>query len=304
MNLGMIKRHQLKKKWAKETEFSDWLASDGLELISKLIDTDLCDVKREVLVGSYKADIVAKGEDGLVLVENQYNTVNHDHLGKLVTYAAGISAKKAVLVVEDVRPEAVSTIRWLNEISRDEFAFYLVKAELLQVDDSALAPELTIIEAPDEMVREARARVFEPSDLNKKQLAFWQSFNEHVASRSDYKRIFPNTRKPLPQHWMDLPCGSSAYHIGLAINSKERRISAEFWIHDDKDLFQQLLSVKAKIESECGCTFEWMELPERKASRIVVSSAKKWQSVAEQKACFDWLCDHAMKIRKVFVKYV
>ena len=169
VTLGVIKRHPLKKKWVHEPDFSDWLASDGLDRIAKLVDMDLCEATREVQVGSYKADIVAKEESSgeLVLIENQYNTVNHDHLGKLITYAAGIGCKTAILVVEDVRPEAVTTIKWLNEISRDAFAFYLIKAELIQVDDSALAPELTIIEAPDEMACETRARVAEPSDLNK-----------------------------------------------------------------------------------------------------------------------------------------
>lgn len=306
VTLGVIKRHPLKKKWGHEPDFSDWLASDGLDRIAKLVDMDLCEATREVQVGSYKADIVAKEESSgeLVLIENQYNTVNHDHLGKLITYAAGIGCKTAILVVEDVRPEAVTTIKWLNEISRDAFAFYLVKAELIQVDDSALAPELTIIEAPDEMARETRARVTEPSDLNKAQLAFWKAFNEHSATRADFKRVFPNARKPQPQHWMDLPCASSAYHIALAVNSKEGCVSAELFIHDDKEIYRTLEASKAKIESECGCSFNWMELPERKASRIVASIPKNWQSAAEQKVCFDWLCDMALKIRKVLVKYV
>lgn len=103
---------------------------------------------------------------------------------------------------------------------------------------------------------------------------------------------------------MDLPCGSSAYHIGLTVNSKEGCVSAELFIHDNKEIYRTLEAAKAKIESECGCSFNWMELPECKASRIVVSIPKNWQLSVEQKVCFDWLCDMALKIRKVFVKYV
>ena len=144
----------------------------------------------------------------------------------------------------------------------------------------------------------------ELSDLNKVQLGFWKSFNEYCETRADFKAVFTKVRKPLPQHWMDLPCGSSAYHIGLTINSREGFISAELNIHSDKELYRALEASKTKIESECGCSFNWMELPDRKASRIVVSIPKNWQSAAEQKSCFDWLCNMALKIRKVFVKYV
>ncbi len=304
--LGTIKHHSLKKKWENETDFSNWLAADGLNKISKLIGIDLCEGEREVSVGDFKADIVAQedGGDDKVVIENQYKTVNHDHLGKLITYAAGVGAKIAVLVVEEARPEAISAIKWLNEISRDDFAFYLIKAELIQVDDSALAPEFSIIEAPDKIVRETRSRVTELTDVKRLQLEFWKSFAGYALSDTTFKKVFQRLRVPLPHHWFNLPCGSSSCHIGLTLNSKEDRIAAELYIPDDKDLFHQLLEEKTKIESECGFVFDWMELPEGKASRIVVSTSKRWQQVDVQKECFEWLCDKAVAIRKTIGKYL
>ena len=304
--LGVIKHHSLKKKWENETDFSDWLATDGLDRISKLIGIDLCEGTREVLVGDYKADIVAQeeGGEGRVIVENQYKTVNHDHLGKLITYAAGVGAKTAVLVVEEARPEAVSAIKWLNEISRDDFAFYLIKAELIQVDDSALAPELTIIEAPDKIVRETRARVEGLTEVKRQQFEFWKAFSEYALSDVAFRKVYPRLRAVRPQHYFDLPCNSSVCHIGLTINSKENRIAAELYIPDDKELFGQLFSEKSKIESECGFTFDWKELPERTASRIVVSASKQWQNADAQNECFEWLCAKAIAIRKTIGKYL
>ena len=305
LTLGTIKHHSLKKKWEKESDFSDWLVTEeGLGRLSELIGIDLCEGRREVPIGDFKADIVAQedGGEGKVVIENQYKTVNHDHLGKLITYAAGVGAKIAILVVEEARPEAISTIKWLNEISRDDFAFYLVKAELLQIDDSALAPELSIIEAPDIIIRETRARVEEITEVKRMQLEFWISFSSHAMSDASFKKVFSRLRTPRPQHWFDLPCGSSACHIGLTLNSREDKIAAELYIDDDKDLFHQLYSEKSKIESECGFEFEWRELPEGKASRIIVSTSKRWQSPEVQKECFDWLCAKAIAIRKTIGK--
>ena len=307
ISLGTIKHLPLKKKWENETDFSDWLASDGLERISRLIGMELCESEREVSVGDFKADIVAQ-EDGsegnYVVIENQYKTVNHDHIGKLITYAAGVGAKTAILVVEDARPEYISAIKWLNEISRDNLAFYLIKAELIQIDDSALAPELTVIEAPDKIVRETRSRTAELTDVRKLQLEFWRAFATYALADIAFKKVFPRLRVPLPQHWFNLPCGSSACHIGLTVNSKEDRIAAELYIPNDKDLFHQLFEDRSKIESECGFPFDWKELPEGKASRIVAATSKKWQNIEGQKECFAWLCAKALAIRKAISKYV
>ena len=306
ITLGTIKHHQLKEKWENETEFSDWLATDGLDRIARLIGVDLCESEREVRVGDFKADIVAQedGNDNKVVIENQYKTVNHDHIGKLVTYAAGVGAKTAILVVEDARPEYISTIKWLNDVSRDDVAFYLIKAELIQVDDSALAPELTIIEAPDKIVRETRARVEELTEVKRQQLEFWKAFSEYALSDATFKKVYPRLQAAFPHHWFNLPCGSSACHIVLTLNSKEDRIAAELYIPNDKELFSQLFAEKTKIESECGFAFDWMKLPERSASRIVVSTSTQWQKFGKQKECFQWLCVKAIAIRKTMGKYL
>jgi hypothetical protein len=302
--LGTIKRHPLKKKWAYETDFSNWLATDGLTQISELIGLELCDVRREVLVGGYKADIVAQceGEEGLVIIENQYKTVNHDHLGKLITYASGLEAKTAVLIVEDVRPEAVTAIRWLNEVSRDEFAFYLIKAELLQIEDSPYAPVFSVVVEPDKFVRETRAHANELTDLKKQQLEFWEDFNNYASKHAAFKKVFPNLRKPLPQAWMDLPCGSSEYHLVLLAINRDEYVGVEFNIHNDKDLFAKINEQKCNIETECGVTFDWKLLPDKKASRIVATLPCNWLE-DERDTCFEWLCDLAIKMRKVFPKY-
>jgi len=44
----------------------------------------------------------------------------------------------------------------------------------------------------------------------------------------------------------------------------------ELYISEDKDLFHSLFDNKAAIESDAALTFDWRELPERKASRIVI----------------------------------
>ena len=57
----------------------------GLEL-----ETD----RVEVAVGPYSADILARDSAGdYVVIENQLNKTDHDHLGKSITYASVLGAQ-------------------------------------------------------------------------------------------------------------------------------------------------------------------------------------------------------------------
>lgn len=71
-------------------------------------------------------------------------------------------------------------------------------------------------------------------------------------------------------HWMNFSVGSSACHIAVSQIQKRDELDVELYISEDKDLFQSLFSNKDAIEADSGLSFDWRELPERKASRIVI----------------------------------
>ena len=52
-----------------------------------------------------------------------FGSTDHDHLGKLITYSAGLDAGVAVLIAEDFRDEHRPALDWLNHISQNDFAF-------------------------------------------------------------------------------------------------------------------------------------------------------------------------------------
>lgn len=83
--------------WKHEQyDFSNWLASpENIAYLNDILGLTLVDVNQEVYVGSYRCDIVAKDEtsETKVIIENQLEVSNHDHLGKIITYASGLDAK-------------------------------------------------------------------------------------------------------------------------------------------------------------------------------------------------------------------
>jgi hypothetical protein len=71
----------LKAMWAKESEFSDWLASaEGLELLAQDLEIQIENPVREAKGTNFSCDIVANivGEEKhRVVIENQFGRTNH-----------------------------------------------------------------------------------------------------------------------------------------------------------------------------------------------------------------------------------
>ena len=95
--------------------------------------------------------------DGLIVVENMFGATDHDHLGKLITYAAGLGAHYAVLLAPEFREEHRSVLNWLNSVSADDFGFFGVVLEAWRIGDSLPAPRLRVDVKPDSWGRSVRA---------------------------------------------------------------------------------------------------------------------------------------------------
>ena len=114
----------LSEVYSSEEEFSDDLA-DNLDALN--VGT-FEDVEREANVGSRRADIVAVGEDGILVVENQFGQADWDHWGRLEAYARLRKADVAVLVAEDFEELMITTCNLRNEDS--EIDWYLIQAQV------------------------------------------------------------------------------------------------------------------------------------------------------------------------------
>ena len=107
----------------REEEFSADLADnlDALRIGS------FEDVETEANVGTRRADIVAVGEDGILVVENQFGKADWDHWGRLEAYARLKEATVAVLVAESFEELMIVTCRLRDEDSAVDW--YLVQAQ-------------------------------------------------------------------------------------------------------------------------------------------------------------------------------
>ncbi|MBQ6467528.1 MAG: DUF4268 domain-containing protein [Clostridia bacterium] len=270
MKLGKLKEIDIRKVFPHEQyDFSAWLAKQ--ENINELGDTlnlSLNDVETEKFVGNYRCDILCKDEitGKTVLIENQLEPTNHDHLGKIITYASGLDAAVVVWVVASARDEHASAIEWLNKHTDDDLSFFLVEVHAYTIGDSEPAPQFRIIEQPNNFSKTAKA-LAEKGELNesqKQRLNFWNQFNDVIDARGNPF----NKRKATTDHWYSVAVGSSKCHISVELINREQRIRVGLWIPDCKDLYDFLYENKDEIEKAAGVELIWDRLESKKASLI------------------------------------
>ncbi len=270
MRLGKIKYiKDMRSVWHHEArDFSKWLAQDeNLEELSAAIGIDIVLEERESSVGSFNVDLYAmeEGTDRRIIIENQLEDTNYDHLGKLITYASGKGAEVIVWIVRRARDEHRQAIEWLNQNTGVNIGFFLVEIELWQIDDYAIAPKFNVVERPNDWAKQMK-NVGSLSDTKQLQLHFWQQLSEYIKSHDVFAKEF-SPRKAQPQHWYDLSIGSSSYHICLTVNTQKNLLGSEIYIPDDKDKFAMFKKHDQEIESLIGSHVEWREAT--KATRII-----------------------------------
>ena len=307
MKLGKLEEVDIRKGWPHEQyEFSKWLATE--ENIKELGDTlnlSLTDVETEKFVGNYRCDILCKDEitGKMVLIENQLEPTNHDHLGKIITYASGLDAAVVVWIVASARDEHASAIEWLNKHTDDEISFFLMEVHAYKIGDSDPAPQFKIIEQPNDFVKIVKA-VSKNSDMNESQknrLEFWTQFNEVVDSQG---KPF-NKRKVTTDHWYNVAIGSSDASISIDLVNKEHRIRVSLWINDNKDIFDALFQRKDEIETALGFGLEWNRLDNKKASYICTYiKGLDFKKQDNYPMLMEQIVDLVLKMRNVFPKFM
>lgn len=267
----MLKEVDIRELWKHEQyDFSNWLAEpENISYLNDILGLTLVDVNQEVYVGSYRCDIVAKDEtsDIKVIIENQLEASNHDHLGKIITYASGLDAKVVVWIVKQAREEHRSAVEWLNNNTRSGIDFFLIELHAYKIGDSYPAPKFEVVEQPNDFIKSSKT-TNNSENINKSQserLVFWEQFNSEVVAHG---KPF-NARKATTDHWYNIAIGSSICYISITLVNSSSFVGVELTIPNNKELFDSLLEKKEEIEGEIGFDFEWDRLNEKKASKII-----------------------------------
>ena len=296
----------LRQVWPHEaSDFTPWLSEEeNMALLSDAIGIDITVDERESDVGDFSVDIFASetGTGRKIIIENQLEDTNHDHLGKLITYASGKSAEVIVWLVRHAREEHRAAIEWLNNTTDNRIGFFLCEIKLYRIGNSNPAVKFEVVEKPNDWVKEVKMNE-SVTETQQQRYDYWVAFQDYAFKNTQFAKNF-NRRKPAFDHWLYFSIGSSACNIGVTQVQKRSVIGVEINIGDDKELFKTLLGHKDAIETETGIKFDWKELPQRKASRIVIENPVVFADRSSWESQFDWLIDTMLKMKKAFRKYI
>ena len=296
----------LRKVWPKEAlDFTPWLAKEeNISLLSDAVGIDISVNGTEAPVGGYRADIYAceTGTDRKIIIENQLEDTNHEHLGKLITYASGKAASVVIWVVKRAREEHKSAIEWLNNHTDDKIDFFLCEIKLYKIGASEPAVKFEVIEQPNGWSKEMK-KTNSSNETEQKRYDYWVDFQDYAFQNSEFAGNF-NRRKPSFDHWKNFSIGVSGAHLAVSQIQKRNELNVELYIEDDKDLFDSLLQNKKEIESETGLKFEWKGLPGKKGSRIITAKKVDFADKQQWPQQFDWLIDTMLKMKTTFKKYL
>lgn len=210
--------------------------------------------------------MVAEDESGnLVVIENQLEKSNHDHLGKLLTYTVAIGAKVALWIVSP-RPDHVNSISWLNESSPVSFS---IKMEAVRIGDSPPAALLTQVVGPSEESRELGEAKKEWAERDTLRYRFWTE----LLGLSKQKTKLHDKISPSRGNWIGTGAGKSGLGFNYAVRQHDAQ--AELYIDRGKDtdeetkaIFDMLPASRDSIESSFGGKLDWDSVEGRRGYRI------------------------------------
>ncbi len=272
MKLGKLEKiKDLRSVWKHEaTDFTTWLSDEeNLATLGEEIGIDIELLSTEAKTGSFSTDILAveANTNNKIIIENQLEATDHDHLGKIITYASGHDAKTIIWIVKEAREEHRQAIDWLNEHTDEEINIFLCKIELWKIGNSEIAPKFQVVSSPNNWSKTVKRSLDnEMSATAMLQYDYWTKVKDEIDK--NYPTF--NSRKPIGQHWYDIAIGSSLANISLHVIARRNEIKVVLWIPDSKELFDYLYNMKDEIESQLGYELDWISSDNNKSSSIVI----------------------------------
>ncbi len=303
--LGKLEKVDVRKVWEHEArDFSAWLVMpENLEQLSEQVGFDITPIGTEVGVGRFRIDIL--GEEPRtghkIIIENQLEATNHDHLGKVITYAAGLDAKYLVWIVKDVLDEHLKAIEWLNEHLDDEIRCFLIKIEVWQIGDSKPAPRFELISVKNNWAASLKSASVS-SDISAtrlRQQKYWESLCGYIRNRDQQIKL----HTPAPQNWLNFSMGNSIAHIALTIHTQKQRLGCELYISNDKILFAYLNDNADEIKEQLGSDFRWFEGKVDAGLGVYLSVDDVFNETTEEQY-FIWMYEKVLLFKKVFGEYI
>src|SRR5690625_4684727 len=248
---GELIKVPLRDVWGREDiNFTPWLA-DNIDKLGEALGLELELVKREASVGTYSLDILAKdlSTSHDVVIENQFNRTDHDHLGKLLTYAAGHDASIIIWIAEEFSDEHRQAIDWLNQRTDNRSLFFGVMLELLKIDDSKPAYNFKLVASPNNWQKDQKrqAAAGNITVRGEKYRKYFQNLIDEL--RTAHRFTAANIGQP--QNWYSFSSGVTGITYGANFTNRQARTELYIDLGEQKKneyVFDELQKKRTELE--------------------------------------------------------
>jgi hypothetical protein len=308
--IGKLENLRLRDLWRhEERDFTPWLAENICEL-SDLLGFSIVVDQTEHRVGNYELDILGHVEetDKVVIVENQLGTTDHGHFGQLLAYAAGLDAAIIIWVAAEIRDEHRSAIEWLNSHTSDGISFFLVRPEVIRIDDSKPAVRFQLESSPSEFARNLQSiAALSNRASHEFRIAFWTALLEYLKAQG---KTWASGRSTSKDAWIAFAVGRSWVNANVSMATGSRmRVEIYLSQDTDKNIFDSLYEHRTDIEAVFpGESVSWERLDGKLASRVAIYRSYDKSRVADQSPerdeLFGWIAKNLQLLRDVARKYL
>lgn len=313
ISLGRIEVLNPRTVWQnEEKDFTPWLA-EHIEALSQAIGIPITIEQTEKKVGQYELDIlgVVEGSNKVVVIENQLNQSDNPHLGQLISYASGLNASVVIWIAPEIRDEHKQAIEWLNNISGDEISFFLIRPEVIRIDESKPAVRFELEAGPSEFVEGLRQAVEDqdaPRHLFRKM--FWGELFVYLSQNG---HPWANGRRTTKDSWISSSVGRTGIGVNVSMARGSRiRVEICLWhqsVEQNTVWFKILESHKEEIEFNLRPEqVSWEPLEGQTSCRVAVYFPYKKEQVEfdEQyrKTLFVWILKNLSAMREMAKEYL
>ena len=306
MELGRLEPVDVRTVWEKEDrDFTPWLL-DHDDRLAEALSIDLEIQQSEHPVGNFSLDLIGHDltNDAVLIVENQLSGTDHNHLGQILTYAAGTDASSIVWISTSFREEHRQAIDWLNENTQENVRFFGIELQVVRIDESRPAPLFKLVAQPNDWQQQVRSATRSEKTGTKPVLYrnFWTRYLERLMDE------YPNwsgPRKPSKNSWMDFPAPIPGPRTRFFLSfTKDKQFRHEIYIETgDKTkserIFEHLLQQRELFENEYGRPLKWEPLPDAKGCRIAEYLENADVNLEDRYDEFiDWLLDAGVRMRR------
>lgn len=310
---GKLVKVDLREIWDGDSvEFNPWLSQkENITELGNLIGMDLRIEEQETRAGIPQAGLLCKDlkTNDFVLIENQLDKTNFEHLGKLICRAAGLESVTLIWIAGAFTADHWAALQWLNKITNNSINFIGIELEAYKIGDSLPALNYKVAIQPEDWTRqltqpvETQPEETQPipkqTDAKLLQQEYWKGLKEYMEASNSFVKL-PN---PPSDSWYNIPFGRSKFFLSAAINSQD--ISINIWLtiigeraKDDFDRLYELAYKDSLLEVNQNLIWDRMQADIKCA--ITLKNYADYMEKGDRLNQYAWFKENLEKFDKYF----